>query len=256
MRAARMLRDRRCPAGEVEALAASAWLSLLGGVLWPLPALLGAGHVSSGRELALGYLALAGAGSFSLFLLRLALRRPEGPAAGSRWPSALTLAAALSSAPLVGLAFALKVATHHRPLGAATFALGAVACFGLLTLLVLSALELRARRPRLGSALVYGAGVAGALSAAWALFWLYRSLIQRATPVASMLDVCLGLLLAGALVSLRAAWLARSRFVLAGVPLSCALWLASLWLVRYDLDVRATVKSAPIVAGLVGMVAR
>ncbi|MET0410968.1 MAG: hypothetical protein ABW217_06710 [Polyangiaceae bacterium] len=250
-----MLRDR-ARTGEAEALAASAWLSLLGGALWPLPALLSAGRAPAGRELALAYLALAGAGSFSLFLLRLALRSPEGSVASSRWPSALTLAAALSSAPLVALAFALKVATHHRPLGAATFALGALACFGLLTLLALSALELRARRPRLGSALVYGAGAAGALSAGWALFWLCRSLIQRATPAGPMFDACVGLLLAGALVSVRASWLARSRFVLAGVPLSCALWLASLWLVRSDVDVRATVKSAPIVAGLVGVVVR
>lgn len=239
---------------EIEALGASAWLSLLGGALWPLPALVEAVGTRSGRQLALGYLALAGAASFSLFLLRLALRSPSGAAA--RGSHALTLGAALASAPLVALGFALKVATHHRPLGAATFALAALAGFALLTLLAASALELRARAPRLGPALVYGAGAAGALSAGWAVFSVGRALIQRATLASSAVDALWGLLLAAVLVSVGAGWLARSRLALGGLPLCCALWLASLWLLRSDVDVRATVKSAPIVAGLVGILVR
>lgn len=250
-----MLDDGRARGSETAALAASAWLSLLGGALWPLPSLLLVEQVSPLRELVLPYLALAGAGSFSLFLLRLALRGPADTAE-ARWPGALSLAAALASAPLVALGFGLKVATHHRPLGAATFAFAALAAFALLTLLALSALELRVRRPRLGAVLVYGVSAVGALSVSGALFWLCRALIQRATPAAAALDGLVGLLLAAALVSPRASWLARSRFVLSGVPLSGALWLASLWLVRSDVDVRATVKSAPIVAGLAGLVVR
>ncbi len=256
MRTARTLEDRRYPQAEAAELGASACLSLLGGALWALPALVHAASASPRQALGLAYLALAGAASLSLFLLRLSLRGAAGSPASSRWQRALTLAAALSIAPLVALAYALEVATHHRPLGAATFALLALSCFGLLTLLVLSAFQLRARRPRLGSALVYGAGAAGALGAGWALFWLCATLIQRATLVAPALDALVGLGLAGVLVSLRASWLARSRLVLAAVPLCCALWLASLWLMRSDMDVRATVKSAPIVAGLVGLIAR
>jgi hypothetical protein len=255
-----MAQEQRFGDSDAGQLGASAWLSLLGGALWPLPVLLSpvlhTGVLPPWRELGLAYVALGGAGSLSLFLLRLALCGAGSSAASARHGSALTLAAALSSGPLVALAFALKIATHHRPLGAATFALAALCCFGVLALLALSALELRARRPRLGSALVYGWGVAGALSTGWALVWLGRALIQRATPSAPALDALVGLLLAGTLVSVRATGLARSRLALASVPLCCALWLASLWLVRSDVDVRATVKSAPVVAGLVGIVVR
>jgi hypothetical protein len=227
----------------------------MGGALWPLPALLHSPSPLSGRELGLAYLALVGAGSLSLFLLRLALHGAGG-SARTRGSSALTLAAMLACAPLCALAFALEVGTHHRPLGAATFALCALGGFGVLLLCALGLLGLRERRPRLGSALVYGAHAVGVLCVGLALSVLFRSVIQRATPMPSALDALVGLVLAGALVSFRASWLARSRLALAGVPLCCSLWLASLWLVRSDVDVRARVKSAPIVAGIVGIVVR
>jgi hypothetical protein len=205
-------------------------------------------------EGASGYVALAGCASLSLFLLCLGLGVPRTAAPPGAWSRALTLGAGLALAPLAGFAYALQVATHHRPLGAATFALGALLVVALCVLLARSALQLAQERPRFSAALVYAMSAAGVLGAVLVLLWLRRSVMQHATPA---LDVALGAVIALVLVHSRWRWLERwPRLARSGLPTCCMLWLASLWLMRSDVDVRATVKSAPILAGVVGLVLR
>jgi vacuolar-type H+-ATPase subunit I/STV1 len=231
----------------------SAWLSLLGALIWPVPALLRAPAAERG----LAYVALAGCASASLFAIGLALRpsRRTPSSTDASWSAVLTLALGLALAPLIGLGHALKLVTHHRPLGAVTFAILGLMLLALLVLLARSALSVGVSRSRLGSALVYALGAGGVLSALFAALVLGRAVIQHATLARALPDAGLGVLLVAVIWRLRAPWLERSpRLLHAGLPLCCALWLASLWLVRSDLDVRATVKSAPIVAGVAGFV--
>jgi hypothetical protein len=233
------------------ALRVSACLALIGGALWPLPELL---RSSSATKLGFVYVALVGCASFAACL---ALRPPERDAADAQgsWSRALTLGAGLAIAPLCGLGYGLKIATHHRPLGAATFAVLALIVFALLVLLARAVLSLGDTRPKLASVLVYGFVAGGVLGGACASFWLVRSVMQHATPAGPLLDACLGLALVGVLSRVRVRWLERwPRATRGALPVCCGLWLASLWLVRSDLDVRATVKSAPVVAGVVGLV--
>jgi hypothetical protein len=248
-------RDELASEDAVAPVCVSACLSLLGAAIWPLPSLW---RSAPAPDLGWDYLALAGCASASLFAVGLALRVPLSASRRHEpGPSALTLALGLASAPLALLGYALKSATNHRPLGAATFAVVSAMLVALLLLLVSSALALGRRGSTLGRALVYAMGAGGVLSAALTLLWLGRSVMQHATPTRALLDAALGALLVGVLSPIRTAWLAGwPRLIRMGPLLCCVLWLASLWLLRSDLDVRATVKSAPVVAGVVGLVVR
>jgi hypothetical protein len=148
----------------------------------------------------------------------------------------------------------LLASTHHRPLGAVTFAASAalvalLAVFGARRLIAAGREGQRGRAAlRLGRALAL-AGVATVL------VLVLRFSAEHEQVRSSLPDAGLGL--AAALivaVSSAARWPARAP---RWAPLLCVVvWAAALWLVLAQPEVRATVKSAPLIGGVVGLTLR
>jgi hypothetical protein len=226
-------------------VAAAIWAAP--GALWPLQ--------DQGAVRALDYLALVGCGSFSLWLVALSWpgRRARGPA--REWQAALSLGLGLAVLPWSALGYWILVATHHRPLGAVTFAVGAALIAVSCVATARWCLALRSTRPRWGRLLVVAVALLAVLTAGIAAWVLARAGWAQPALGAQLFQVALGVLLALLVLAAPVAgWAgARGRWAL---PVCVGVWLVTLGLVRSDPDVRATVKSTPIVAGIVGLALR
>jgi hypothetical protein len=223
-----------------------ALLSLVAATLWPLAPLL-SGAVPAQPAV---QVALTGCGLVSLLMAALAL----GPGfSGTRaWEPSLGLGLGLALLPVAALGFLITVYTHHRPLGAVTFAVGALACGVGGVVLARAVLDFRQSRPAAGRVLWFGlAGLVAllAVGAFGALSWSLSGQPELRPALTSLL-VGLGLAL-GAAYAPVPAWASQLRR--AALPLCVVVWISTGWLLRSDPDVRAAVKSAPVVAGLVGL---
>jgi len=213
----------------------------------------------------LGYLALVGCGSVSLGLLALSWGLPPASAGAParanepdvrQWQRSLTLGLGLALVPWFGLAYWLQVATHHRPLGSVVFAAGAAAVG-----VPCVALARRLLEPDLRHGA--GARVCGLVAVLVGLATL--AVIVVGAPLddldvrAAVLDLLLGAGLG--LVLLRAfqkpGRRAVPRWFALGAAVAClGVWGSTGWLLHSDTDVRARVKSAPVIAGAVGLLLR
>jgi hypothetical protein len=203
----------------------------------------------------LDYLALVGCGSFGLWLVALSWPGRHARSATRKWQAALSLGLGLALAPWSALGYWILVATHHRPLGAVTFAVGAAVIALACVATARWCLALASARPHVGKPLLVAATLLAVASGGGAVWLLARAGWADAALGALLFQVALGVLLAllvlAAPVGGRAG--AAGRWAL---PVCACVWLATLWLVRSDADVRATVKSTPILAGIVGLTLR
>lgn len=231
-----------------------AFACLLGASLWALPPALGFWGAAAGDGPASprmgvgGYVALVGCGSLSLVLVALSWGSPARSERKAKWSRTLTLGLGLSLGPWAALAYALTVATHHRPLGAVTYAVGACIIGGLG--LALARWMLRSgpsvrRRGPLGWALC-------AASAASLVFMVLRSAFQQPALHPVLPDAALGVLLA-LLVVVGPGLRGERRAAPWAVPMCVGVWVLTLGLLMSSAEVRATVKSAPVIAGVAGL---
>jgi hypothetical protein len=229
----------------------SALVCLAGAALWVV---LRASLFGSATASIAGQVALGGAASSTLGLTALAFApvrpRQHESRAGL---AALSLGLGWALVPWALLAHWLRVATHHRPLGAVTFALAAsaIALVSVLAARRLVALGHEGQRGRAALRL----GRALALVGAAALFALVLRAVAGHEQVRSgLVDVGLALAaLSGVAACSAARWPERAP---RWAPLVCVgVWATTLLLLAQP-DVRATVKSAPIIAGVVGLVLR
>jgi hypothetical protein len=201
------------------------------------------------------YLALVGCGSFSLWLVALSWPGRHARSSTHEWQAALSLGLGLALAPWSALGYWILIATHHRPLGAVTFAVGAALIAFACVATARWCLALPSTRPHSGRWLVITGTLLAVASGGGAAWLLAHAGWADAALGALLFQVALGLLLAllvlAAPVGGRAG--AAGRWAL---PVCAGVWLATLWLVRADADVRATVKSTPILAGIVGLTLR
>jgi len=245
----------------VSFLALRALAGVVAAALWAAPRVWLADDAPLAARL-LGYLALAGCGSVSLALLAVSWGIPASARAPAQerdvrqWQRALTLGLGLALIPWCGLAYWLQVATHHRPLGSVVFAAGAavvgVPCVALAR--HLAGPELRhggwARLCRLVAAL------AGLTTLA---VIVVGAPLEDLDVRAAVLDLLLGAGLGFVLVraSHKPGRRAAPPWLVFGAVLCClGVWGSTAWLLHSDTDVRARVKSAPVLAGAVGLLLR
>jgi hypothetical protein len=200
------------------------------------------------------FIALVGCGSHSLALAALAFRPLYTP--WSDVASALFLGFGWALAPWTLLAYGLWTATHDRPLGALAFAAGAILLGVAFVMIARRLLVARAMGHRWAIVLVN-------VGRALALFLLVMTVVTVLRSVlgveqvfqAVLSDAVLGLLLTILVVaSPMVRWPAR---IARGMPRVCVgVWVLTLGLLGISPEVRATVKSAPLVAGLVGLALR
>jgi len=254
-------RDRGpgAPAG-ASFLALRAWAGVIAAALWAAPRVWLADDAPLEARL-LGYLALAGCGSVSLALLAVSWGYPASARAPvlapehdvRHWQRSLSLGLGLALIPWCGLAYGLLVATHHRPLGAVVFAAGAAAvavpCVALARYLL--APELR-----------HGAWarVCGVVAVLAGLTTLAVIVVGAPLDDLDVRAAVLDLLLGGGLgfVLVRASQKPGRRAAPRGLVLAAVLgclgvWGSTGWLLHSDTDVRARVKSAPVIAGAIGL---
>lgn len=203
----------------------------------------------------LSYVALVGSGSLSLVLLALAFER-EGLDPGiRRQRRIISLGLGLAVLPWSALGYLLLTATHHRPLGAVTFAVGALASAAAGVLVAAWLMRRHEAGARFGRELLLGAAaiaVSGGLALGWislrafggrpGVEWIVADLMVGAVLTATVLIVPMG------------RWAVRAK---GPVLVGCiALWTVTLWLMSAAPDVRATVKSVPVIAGVFGLAVR
>lgn len=199
------------------------------------------------------FIALVGCASHSLALAALAFR-PLSPA-WSGLAVALSLGLGWALAPWTLFAYGLWVATYHRPLGALTFAVGAT-LFGLTSVVAARRLlEAQAEGQRWATLLIHAGRALALVLLAAALIGVARSVLGLEGAQAAVSDVVLGFLLVIlVLASPMVRWPAR---IARGMPRVCVgVWAMTLGLVAISPEVRATVKSAPVVAGVMGLALR
>jgi hypothetical protein len=199
---------------------------------------------------ALGYVALAGAGLLSLALVVFALRHGCSRETESLPLKVISLGLGLALVPWSVLAYWIAVATHHRPLGAVTYAALAAVTAAVGLLIARRVLARPTRR------VLIVAATCGALAGALALAAVSaRGLAVDSTLRSAVSDLGLGIVLA-----LLAAFVpvanAVARFARAAVLVSVCLWALTLGLMRFEPDVRARVKSVPVIAGILGLAVR
>lgn len=194
------------------------------------------GALRSGVAFAGAWLALWGSAALLMAPAAAALRvaRPLAPLTLAV-PAGLVFAAA----PLIVFARVLKTATHHRPLGAATFAV--IAALVALGAIAIAARWIVAARDKsvVRSALYGALALCGALTAVLAL-----PLVSVAAG--SVLDAVLAVVLAAA-----AAWLPGGRAGRARIagPVLLVLAVGAGFAARSDDVRRATASHAPVLAG-------
>jgi hypothetical protein len=232
---------------------------LAAGVVWVLLRTLGPEGLRLGESIGDGapigaFIALVGCGSHSLALAALAFRPLSAPWSGLA--AALSLGLGWALAPWTLFAYGLWLATRHRPLGALTFAVGATLLGVAFVVAARRLLVARAEGHQWATVLVY-------IGRALALFLLVLALVTVLRSVlrvehgleAALSDAVLGLLLTVLVVaSPMVRWPAR---IARGMPRVCVgVWVLTLGLVGISPEVRATLKSAPLVAGIVGLALR
>lgn len=232
-----------------------AFACLLGASLWALPPATGlwgaaaADEVASPRMGVGGYVALVGCGLLSLVLVALSWGSPARSEREVKWARTLTLGLGLALGPWAALAYGLTVATHHRPLGAVTYAVGACILGGLgvalARWLLQSGPSVRRWAP-LGWALC--AASAGSL-----VFVVLRNVFQQPALHPVLPDAALGVLLA-LLVVMVPGLRGERRAAPWAAPICVGVWVLTLGLLMSSAEVRATVKSAPVIAGVAGLV--
>ncbi|MGE0323001.1 MAG: hypothetical protein AB7K71_32150 [Polyangiaceae bacterium] len=105
----------------LELLGTSAWAALIASLLGAVPGAVRAS--SAGASFPLAWLALVGGSALLLLPFCIALRIQLGRGAAGRRGLMVLLASVGLSAPVLSILLKiLKTGTHHRPLGAATFA--------------------------------------------------------------------------------------------------------------------------------------
>lgn len=250
---------------------ASSWLSFvslraLAGVvaaaLWAAPRVwLGDDAPLPARLL--GYLALVGCGSVSLGLLALSWVVPPVRSSARaheddlrQWQRSLTLGLGLALIPWFGLAYWLELATHHRPLGSVVFALGAAAVAVPCVALARYLFQPDVRRGAWARLCGMAALLAGLTTLAVIVVGApLDDLDVRAAVLDLLLGAGLGLVLVR--VSRKPGRRPAPRWLVFGAAVTClGVWGSSGWLLRSDTDVRARVKSAPVLAGAVGLLLR
>jgi hypothetical protein len=232
---------------------------LLAAVVWVLLRTLGPGGLRIGESVGdaapIGaFIALVGCGSHSLALAALAFRPLYAP--WSDVASALSLGFGWALAPWTLLAYGLWTATHHRPLGALAFAAGAVLLGVAFVIIARWLVPARATGRGRAIVVVY-------VGRALALFLLVLVVVTVLRSVlgveqvfqAVLSDAVLGLLLTMLVAaSPMVRWPAR---IARGMPRVCVgVWVLTLGLLGISPEVRATVKSAPLIAGVVGLALR
>lgn len=229
---------------------------LLGALLWALPGALGVWGVAaadaelvSPRVGVSGYLALVGCGLLSLVLVAACWGSRARSEWGARESRALTLGLGLALGPWAALAYWLTVATHHRPLGAVTYAV--LACIVAGVSIALARWVLRGG-PSVRWLATFG-WVMSAASAGTLVFVILRGAFQQPALRLVLPDAALGVLLA--LLVVAAPGVSGGRQAARwGVSMCVGVWVLTLGLLVSSADVRATVKSAPIIAGVAGLV--
>jgi hypothetical protein len=232
---------------------------LAAAVIWVLLRTLGPGGLRLSETLGDGapigaFIALVGCGSHSLALAALAFRPLS-----SQWSdlaAALSLGLGWALAPWTLLAYGLWAATHDRPLGALMFAVGATLIGVALVVVARRLLAARAAGSRWASISVHVGRALALFLLVFALVTVLRSVLGVEQVLQEALsDAVLGLLLTILVVaSPMVRWPAR---IARGMPRVCVgVWVVTLGLLGISPEVRATVKSAPLVAGVVGLALR
>lgn len=227
---------------------------LVGALLWALPGAVGAWGGAANADFVTprvsvsGYLALVGCGLLSLVLVASSWGSPHRSEWEAKWSRALTLGLGLALGPWAALGYWLTVATHHRPLGAVTYAVAACIVGGVSIALgrwVSSGGRGRRLAPLGWAICVFGAGTL--------MFIALRGAFQQPALRTVLPDAAWGVLLALLIVGapgLRGG----ERTARWGVPMCVGVWVLTLTLLVSSADVRATVKSAPVIAGVAGLV--
>ncbi len=180
------------------------------------------------------------------------MQRSGGASSGL---AALTLGFGLALLPWAAFAFWLSVATHHRPLGAVTFAVAAAAIGVVCLLAARWLLERQLQGRRAGVAALRAASCIAVLAAGSLIVVLARAAFLAAELRSPLWEGVLGLLIAGLVVALPfSRWSAATKRW--WLPLCVGVWVLTAGLLQSSSDVRATVKSAPTIAGVVGLVLR
>ncbi|MEZ4229748.1 MAG: hypothetical protein R3B89_11300 [Polyangiaceae bacterium] len=155
----------------LELLGTAAWAALIASLLGAVPGALKAS--AAGASLPLAWLALAGGAALLLLPFCIALRIQLGRGATGRRQLLVLWATLGLSAPVLSMLLKLlKTGTHHRPLGAATFAgMALIAVVGVLAVVgrlgAFAAQDSAAgKRAGLALKLLAAAGVLGVLYAA------------------------------------------------------------------------------------------
>ena len=203
----------------------------------------------------LSYLALVGVGLLSLCLVVIAFGRASANARIAASDHALLLGLGLVLLPCAAFAYWLEVKTHHRPLAAVTFALVASGLALLGWLVARGLLDVKGAYPRARRVLRGAAALGAGVGAVGVMLVSARGIWADPALRSAVSDVVLGVLIAVLAVLLPVApRVARGRNVVLG--LCFALWGVTLWLLRTEPPVRATVKSVPVIAGAVGLALR
>jgi hypothetical protein len=228
-------------------------------VIWVLLRALGPGGLrlvdSIGDGAPIGaFIAMVGCGTHLLALLALAFRPLTGPTSGP--VPTLTLGFGWALAPWTLLVYALWVALAERGgLGVLLFGVG-VPLSGALALRAARRLleGSNAGQPWAPALLTAGRALALLLLAA-ALIHVVRAGLEAGRLRAALSDATLAVSLAFLVVaSPMVRWPARLG---RGMPRVCVgVWALTLALLGISPEVRATVKSAPLVAGVVGLALR
>ena len=199
----------------------------------------------------LGFIALAGSGLATLTLVVVALRQRPWSEVEPLSARALVLGLGLALLPWSALAYWLAVATHHRPLGAVTFAVVATAGATLTILVARRAFVARSR----SRALVTVAASCAAMGAVGLAIVAARGISADSALRSAVPDLVLGVVLA-VLVAFVPVARSLARLSRAALISCVCLWGATLGLMRIEPDVRATVKSVPVIAGVMGLAVR
>jgi hypothetical protein len=228
-----------------------ALVCLVGAVPWTVLHSLWLGSPAAGLA---DQVALAGAASSTLGLTAIAFApvrpREHESRAGL---AAVSLGLGWALVPWALLAQWLLASTHHRPLGAVTFA-GAASAMGLVSVLAARRLVAFGRTERGRAALRLGRALA-LLGAAAIVVLVSSTVAEREQVRSGLVDVGIAVAAVSSIAVCSAArWPERAP---RWAPLVCVgVWAVTLCLVFTQPDVRATVKSAPIIAGVVGLVLR
>jgi hypothetical protein len=231
---------------------------LLGAIVWVVLRTLGPGGLrlvdSVGDGAPVGaFIALVGCGSHGLALVALAFRSLSGLTGGPA--STLSLGFGWSLAPWTLVAYALWVAVHDWPLGVLLVGIG-VPLIGALSVAVARRLLEASDAGQHWAALLIHAGRALALLLlAASVVGVVRSALEASELRAALSDATLAVSLAFLVIaSPMVRWPGR---VARGMPRVCVgVWALTLALLGISPEVRATVKSAPLVAGVIGLALR